>query len=128
MDKEKIEALRQILAGAKQVVVASHTNPDGDAIGSALAWARMLEAEGITVRVIVPNHYPAFLDWMAGIGQVHLYTREAEACRQFVAEADVIFCLDLNQIDRMDELGDRIVENTRAKRILIDHHLDPPNT
>ena len=127
MDKGKIEELRKLLAGAKQVAVVSHTNPDGDAVGSALAWARMLEAEGIAVRVIVPNHYPAFLDWMSGIQQVHLYTTDPSGCNSYIDGADAIFCLDLNQIDRMDELGERIEANTRAKRVLIDHHPDPPN-
>ena len=40
---EKIESLKEMLSAAHKVVVVSHTNPDGDAIGSSLAWSHVLE-------------------------------------------------------------------------------------
>ena len=126
IEKKKVEELKGILAVPRQITVVSHTNPDGDAIGSGLAWAYMLEAEGHTVRFMVPNPYPAFLDWMAEINKVHIYKMDPEGCDAYIAESDVIFCLDFNQIDRLDALGERIEANPRAKRILVDHHLEPP--
>ena len=41
LSKERLERLRELLAPAhQQIVIVSHTNPDGDAVGSSLAWAR----------------------------------------------------------------------------------------
>ncbi|MBO4993615.1 MAG: DHH family phosphoesterase, partial [Alistipes sp.] len=42
-----------------------------------------------------------------------------------VAEADVIFCLDFHSLSRLDQLSEVIAANTSAKRVLIDHHLNP---
>ena len=42
-----------------------------------------------------------------------------------VRSADIIFCLDFHTMSRLDGLSDVIEENQHAKRVLIDHHLDP---
>ena len=127
IDKTKIEALKTLLATPKQVTVVSHVNPDGDAIGSGLAWSTVLEALGHEVRFYVPNPYPAFLDWMAGIDKVHIYKVDPERADDYIAQSEVVFCMDFNQIARLEELGEAIEKNTKATRVLIDHHLDPPD-
>lgn len=43
LSKERIESLRELLAPAnRKIVIVAHTNPDGDAVGSSLAWAEVL--------------------------------------------------------------------------------------
>ena len=110
---------------AKKVVILSHTNPDGDAVGSSIAWAEALRGQGHHVDCVVPNKYPYYLDWMSGIGDVLIYKNSAERVEAAIAEADILFCLDFHSYSRLDALGDVIVANTKAKRVLIDHHLDP---
>lgn len=126
IDPKKVAELREMLREPKQITVVSHVNPDGDAIGSGCAWTRMLEKKGHTVRFIVPNAYPAFLDWMQEIEQVHIYKMDPEAYAGYIAESDVIFCLDFNQLGRIEQLGDEISKNQKAAKILVDHHLEPP--
>lgn len=124
---KKVKELAQILeGGAKNIVVVSHTNPDGDAVGSSMAWAHALRGMGHNAVCVVPNKYPYFLDWMEGIGDVVIYKNREEEADAVVAAADVIFCLDFNRIDRLEALSDSISANKHAKKILIDHHLDPP--
>lgn len=60
----KIEELKAMLQTPKNIVILSHTNPDGDAIGSSLAWAEILGNIGHNVTPIVPNKYPYYLDFM----------------------------------------------------------------
>ena len=68
VSQEDIERLRELLARpAQNIVIVSHTNPDGDAVGSSLAWREALLEMGHRVTCIVPNKYPYFLDWMTGI-------------------------------------------------------------
>jgi len=126
LKKKSVEKLQGLLAEPKQITIVSHVNPDGDAIGSSLAWRYMLAAKGHTVRFMVPNPYPAFLEWMTEINHTYVYKMEPEACADYVAGSDLVFCLDFNKIGRLDKLGEEIEKNTRAERILIDHHLEPP--
>ena len=122
LSKERIESLRELLAPAnRKIVIVAHTNPDGDAVGSSLAWAEVLRGMGHEVTCIVPNKYPYFLDWMPGIGQVVVFKNDTagDAVRA-IAEADLLFCLDFNAVSRLEILSDTIEANTTARRVLID--------
>jgi phosphoesterase RecJ-like protein len=125
---DKIGRLRELAEGAPQnVVIASHTNPDGDAIGSSLAWATVLRRRGHNVTCVVPNRYPVFLEWLSGINELKINKLHPAEVAAAVAAADSIFCLDFNQVHRLDGIGELIARNEGATKILIDHHLDPPH-
>ena len=121
------EHLRRLLERPEQrIVILSHTNPDGDAVGSSLAWSTVLRNMGHRVTCIVPNRYPYFLDWMPGIGEIVIFKADEEGrAARAIDEADILFCLDFNAISRLEILSDTIERNTTAKRVLIDHHLAP---
>ena len=122
----KIEALRELLAKPQSIVILSHTNPDGDAIGSSLAWAEILRKEGHDVTCIVPNRYPYYLEFMPNISDIVIFKSDNDGkAKEALKRADIIFCLDFHLLSRLDQLGDLIDENQHAKRVLIDHHLDP---
>ncbi len=123
----KIDKLRELLCAEspKNIVIVSHTNPDGDAIGSSMAWARALAKAGHKAQCIVPNKYPYFLDWIEGIDSMLIYKETPEAVQTSVDEADIIFCLDFNSLSRLEALGEVIDKNTTAQRVLVDHHLSP---
>lgn len=124
----KINQLREFLEGPqKRVAIVSHTNPDGDAVGSSLAWAQAVRSYGHQVSCLVPNRFPGFLEWMDGIGEVVVAKEQEELAMSLVREAELIFILDLNKIDRLDGITDALADNTSAPRILIDHHLMPPD-
>jgi len=126
LSEEQIGRLRQLLERPGQhIVLLAHTNPDGDAVGSSLAWARMMERLGHTVSCIVPNKFPYFLDWMPGIGEVIIFKNAPEKAAEAVAKADLLFCMDFNTVSRLEALSDLIAANTSARRVLIDHHLSP---
>lgn len=111
----------------KNIVILSHTNPDGDAIGSSLAWGEALRKKGHKVTCIVPNKYPYYLDWMTGISELVIFKNDSEGrAIKAVAEADMLFCLDFHTLSRLDEPLSRVIaQNSSAKRVLIDHHLNP---
>ena len=127
LSAQNIEALRRLLeTPQRRIVILSHTNPDGDAIGSSIAWAESLRRAGHTVACIVPNKYPYYLDWMSGIRDVVIFKTDSEGrAARAVEEADLIFCLDFHSLSRLDALSELIAANASAKRILIDHHLNP---
>ena len=126
IEKSKIEELRGLLATPQRIVILAHTNPDGDAVGSSLAWAEILKSEGHDVTCIVPNRFPYYLDFMPHCQSMVIYKNDSEgAASKAVKGADIIFCLDFHTMSRLDGLSDLIDENQHAKRVLIDHHLDP---
>lgn len=129
ISEESIASLRSLFAGgSRKVVVVSHTNPDGDAIGSSLALREILVGTGHEVTCVVPNKYPYFLDWMTGIGNIAIFRTDPDRVVKAVSEADIIVCADMNRLSRLEQLSDVISANTTAKRVLIDHHLSPDET
>ena len=127
LSHKQIESLKEMLAQPRlRIVILSHTNPDGDAVGSSLAWAEVLRVRGHEVTCVVPNKYPYFLDWMPGIEEVVVFKTDTEGrAVKAIAEADVLFCLDFNAVSRLEILSETIQGNTTARRVLIDHHLQP---
>ena len=127
LSTEALDRLKLMLAPAAQrIIILSHTNPDGDAVGSSLAWCRVLQSMGHEVKCVVPNRFPYFLNWITGIDEVQIFKEKPEEIAAAIKQADLIFCLDFNTLSRLEALSDAINENTTAKRILIDHHLSPP--
>ena len=108
----------------QNVVITTHVNPDGDAIGSSVALLNFLIKMGHDVSVIVPNDYPDFLKWMKNDELIINYSNSKNESQDKIKNASLIFCLDFNNLNRINELGDYISES-KAKKVLIDHHLDP---
>lgn len=126
IEQSKIDHFIKWFERADKIVIVSHVAPDGDAIGSSLGLWHFLNTQDKEVSVIVPNAFPDFLKWMPGSKDILLYDRYKEFADKLIMEADVICCLDFNAIHRIDAMGD-IVLASPARKILIDHHLDPEN-
>ena len=116
--------LRSIIAAAADIVVIGHVNPDGDAIGSTLAWTNYLLSEGKSVSVIVPDKYPDFLNWLPNTDKILRHDKHPEKTELLVASADLIFCLDFNTLSRSEALADHIA-SAKAAKVLVDHHPNP---
>ena len=56
----------QAIQNAEKIVITTHRSPDGDAIGSSMGLARFIEKLGKNCRVIVPDEFPEFLNWIPG--------------------------------------------------------------
>lgn len=123
--EEQRELLLSVISNTKKAVIVGHKSPDGDALGSCLSWAGYLKAaHDIDAVIIVPDAYPDFLQWMPDSHLIVRYDKHADTVRQHIAEADSIFCLDLNQLSRVDELEGPLAASN-AKKVMIDHHLNP---
>ena len=116
----------ELIERSSHIVLCAHVNPDGDAIGSVLALKHYIERKGKQATVIVPNAFPDFLAWMPGADSILVHTNQKhkEQIQAAVDGCDLIIICDLNQPNRMGGLEDTIMQS-KAPRILIDHHLDP---
>ena len=124
MTTSLLAQFQDLLATPKKCVVIPHKNPDGDALGSCLAWANFLSAKGHEVAVVSPNEYPAFLNWLPGQETIVKYSVSPDRALQHIAEAGVIFTLDFNDLKRIDGL-EAPVAAAAAPKVMIDHHENP---
>ncbi len=109
----------------QQISIIVHTNPDGDAIGSALGLHAILKGIGFKdIPVIAPNAYPSFLQWMPGNEQVIIASEQPNIAEDAISVADVLFCLDFNGFSRAEQLEKHLIKSM-AKKIMIDHHPQP---
>lgn len=109
---------------AQKIVIVTHLSPDGDALGSSLGLYHYLRSIGKEPKVIVPNAFPYFLKWMNGTSDIIVNTYIPDVAERMIKNADLIFCLDFNTLKRIGVLGEHVQESS-AKKILVDHHLYP---
>ena len=124
MNEAITASAKALLATPKNIVVVGHKNPDGDAVGSCLALANTLNAMGHEAQVIMPNDFPDFLKWLPDCEQVLIFDKEVEKSTRFINDAELIFTLDFNALDRTGDMEQPLSEAT-ADFILIDHHQQP---
>ncbi len=116
--------IHSLIQSAKNIVLLTHTSPDGDAMGSSLAMYHFLIAIDKNATVIIPNAYPDFLAWMPAAASCLQYDTQRALSDQAMEHADLIICLDFNDAKRIGALGDKML-SLSCPKILIDHHLHP---
>ncbi len=119
-----LDEIKKYLGTSQQIVITTHHRPDGDAMGSSLGLYNYLLKKGHHVQVVTPNEYPDFLSWLPGNEKVLNYEISKKESDEFLAAADLIFCLDFNWLNRVEKM-ETSLRNSKAVKILIDHHLDP---
>lgn len=112
-----VTQIADLIRRSDHFLVASHANPDGDAMGSTLAMGYILAALGKGFCLYNPTGLPSQFDWLPLPGP--MYTTLAGA------EGNWILVLDCGTQQRVGPeltkiLGSRPVAN-------IDHHLGNPN-
>ena len=116
--------IKDLIGFPQDIVITSHRNPDGDAIGSTLALAAFLRKMNHTVQVILPSEYPDVYGFLKGIDDILIYDLEPARSDEYIKNAKLTFCLDFNSLERIDKVGMSIKESN-AKIVMIDHHMDP---
>ena len=119
-----VSEARQLIDGAERIVVTSHKNPDGDAVGSGLALYNYLIDKGKDAHFILPDLMPQNLKWLPGVESIVTYKTAQEEADKIIADAELLIMADFNSSSRM---GDAVksFDASPAKRILIDHHPFP---
>ena len=120
ISQAQIDSIKALLPGKKNIVILTHLSPDGDAMGSALGLRNWLG----DAKVIVPNRFPDFLAWLPGASDIIIYSEQTQAAEQAVTEADLLFCLDFNEPNRIGNAA-ALFALTTCPKVLIDHHLHP---
>ena len=111
----------------QNIVLISHKNPDGDAIGSASALAQLFKKLDKKVNIILPNGLPDNFLWMPMAKDVFYYDKENTQSKNALSKADLIVCSDFNHLSRLGDDMQKYMETLSAPILMIDHHESPSN-
>lgn len=127
INSHSIQAFSDLIERAAHPVIVTHMKPDGDAMGSSVALYHFLEAKGHKARIVISDRYPSYLNFLTAgdvADAVVVYTDRPKDAAETIRSSDLIFCLDFNAFHRTDTLESEL-EKSVARKVLIDHHLDP---
>ena len=116
-----INGLASSLKVSRKILIITHYNPDGDAIGSSMGLYHFLKKTNHDVALMVPNDFPAFLSWMKDSAEIIVFQNQQKKAIQIIENADLIICVDFNEFKRLKDMGPRLDES-KAIKALIDHH------
>lgn len=117
--------MKNLLTSKKNVVIVSHQGPDGDSLGSTLAFYHYLNKLGVNSTPIVPDHFPGFYNWMPGINDLLIANQNSSLVNDVFNKSDLIVCLDFNHISRVGITLESEILNSNSPVLVIDHHTDP---
>ena len=107
-----LDDIKEAIDNANSIVIFAHEKPDGDAIGSSLAFYIAMKKLGKTVDVIIPN-FPNDFKFLP-------YSKEAKT-KPSLRQYDLAIAVDCGDIKRLDDPEETY---TKTKtRINIDHHI-----
>ncbi len=119
----KLNNFLQILQNGHHVRIISHRNPDGDAIGSMLAFAHICEYYKLNYDIILIDPVPKNLLFI--VENININYLNSTIIDEIQNEqTDIIAFLDCGQNDRAGSLCDYILPH--QKIINIDHHMSNP--
>jgi phosphoesterase RecJ-like protein len=72
-----------------------------------------------------PDAAPDFLLWLPKANEILSLEQNEKLVIEKLQEADLIFCLDYNETSRVGKDMQPILDQSTAKKIMIDHHLNP---
>ena len=117
-------ALHGIIAGSSVITVVSHTHPDGDAVGSCLAFRSFLRQQGKDAEVVLPDSPGEVLMFLEGAETMTIASENREKAAERFSSSDLLVCLDFNKADRTGCLEEE-VDSFHGHKVMIDHHLSP---
>ena len=105
-----IDQILKFIKKSKNIVIVTHENPDGDAVGSSLAMYHALKGLKKNVDIIIPEYAKCFNE-LPGIDEV-------------IKESDKVYDLAISLDAATDKLLNVWVKYFREadQRIVIDHH------
>lgn len=111
-----LEQIKELIHKAKKILIMTHENPDGDAVGSSLGFMNGLKKLNKEVDVVIPK-----------INEMYSFLPGFDGLKTNVNPGDYDLCiaLDSSDLERLGECKDLFqkIEDT----IVIDHHITNQN-
>lgn len=133
LDNELLERFAHHLDKAQNIVIISHMNPDGDAVGSLLASYHWLTTSFFAgrqqpaIHLLLPHPCPADARYLPGSDLIVDATSDVQQCEQLIADADLILGVDFNSPSRVQPLN-KAIQDSQSTKMLVDHHHNQDDT
>ncbi|MEN9743366.1 MAG: hypothetical protein RLZZ65_1171 [Bacteroidota bacterium] len=114
-----MQALKAQLEATQNWLITTHKGPDGDAVGSVVAWAALANQMQKQYLILFPDQPAAYLLPFLTNVQWEVF----DAAKNY--RSDLLFCLDYNAPSRVGEHMQAFVANFPAPKVMLDHHPGP---
>lgn len=119
-----LEKAQALFGEAQKVVLLNHANPDGDAVGSAVALCRLLRQAGKEALIVMPNPFAPNLRPFAAYAPHLIYDSNPAKAEAQISAADLLIHLDYNAPARSGPVR-QAIEAFAGPQMVIDHHQQP---
>jgi len=125
----KLSTVASAVVSARRTLVVSHIDPDGDAVGSCAALARIIQHLGNEARIFLHSGVPDYLSWLPLPAPLVRSLAELDGWKP-----DLLIFVDCAEMHRAGEdiFAFMRGENVQLPRngivtVNIDHHISNPN-
>jgi len=113
--------LKEIIEKNNSFLLTTHVNPDADAIGSEIAFYKLLKSSGKKIYIINHSLTPYNLQFLDDEKVIENYDKQKHS--EIFNSANVLVGLDFNRSDRIVSMQEDFLKSDKIK-IIIDHHQD----
>ncbi|MCR5193191.1 MAG: bifunctional oligoribonuclease/PAP phosphatase NrnA [Bacteroidales bacterium] len=130
IDNKLVNQIKSNLLKAQKIVILSHMNPDGDAVGSSLALQNWLISSFFCgknspiIKIVIPHTCPHDMRYLPLAESILDAESNLQESLDYIAAADTIFCVDFSKASRVLPFDNALLQS-QAIKICVDHHHDP---
>jgi len=109
-----------LIRAHRSFLLTTHIRPDGDAVGSALGMAAVLEQLGKRAEIVCAFELPPALRFLDPARKIRRLGKDVRADE--LEEFEVLLILDTSAWAQLGEMA-AVVRSTRARKVVLDHHV-----
>jgi len=113
------QALHDAIQEVDRISLSTHENPDGDGLGSQLAFCEYLMELGKDCRILNCSPAPKIYEFLDSKGRFEVYHEENDA--DWLSGCDLAIVFDVGDYSRLRCVGDALLQH-RVPIASIDHH------
>ncbi|MFC1539359.1 bifunctional oligoribonuclease/PAP phosphatase NrnA [Candidatus Latescibacterota bacterium] len=117
---DKWKEIASVINLSKTIYLSSHINPDGDALGSEIAFRKFLLNIHKKCRIINYSNTPELYNFLDPNNIIESYS-ENDKIKNPPGQNDVVIFLDMGNYKRAGKVANFLLHNNSVK-IVIDHH------
>lgn len=111
------QQLEQIINKKKRIILSTHINPDGDGLGTELAFYNYLSTKGIDCKIINLSPTPPRFEFLDPEEIISVYSTNLD---KWILGSDLVIAFDIGDYKRLMGLGE--VVKGRVPVLCFDHH------
>ncbi len=119
--QRSLDTVKNLIESSNKIVLTTHVVPDGDAIGSVIAFSEYLKLKDKSPAIINHSQTPFNLKFLDPENSIKVFEDNIEENSEIIRNADLIIILDTNEFSRTKSMEGYILKSA-AKKICIDHH------